>query len=324
MKPQVLITNYLSADHLGPLEGLAEIIQGPDDDLTMSRREVLARAAELEGIINHGELRTDTELLDAAPKLKIIANLAAGIENLDPDLLARRGVWATNTPDAFTEAPADCTLALLLALARRIAEGDHYIRSGAWSKDGIRQEWWEGSLLSGKTLGIVGFGRIGQEVARRAEAFGMKIVYYNRSARQDPRSCSLDELVTTADVISLHVPLTDQTHHLFDGRRLAQMKPGAFLVNMARGPVVDEAALVQALGQGRLGGAALDVFEKEPEVHPDLLTIKNVVLVPHIGGATQESRRQARLTCAQNVAEVLKGNKPITPVNDIARFQATQ
>jgi glyoxylate reductase len=312
--PRVLITNTVPDDILVPLAGLADVILGPDGGQTTPRDEVLRLAPDLVGIINQGELRVDAELLDHAPQLKIVANVAAGYNNLDTDLMAARGVWATNTPDAFYEATADFTLAMILAVARFLAKGDRYIRAGKWQR--FEPGVWDGMLLAGKTLGIVGYGRTGQAVATRARAFGMQVIYNRRQQTADPAFRALDDLLAEADCVSLHVPLLPETHHLLDVRRLAQMKRGAYLINMARGPVVDEAALVAALQNGHLAGAALDVFEEEPKVHPALLSMDNVVLAPHVGGGTRESRRTARLLCAENIAAVLRGERPMTPVNE--------
>jgi glyoxylate reductase len=224
-------------------------------------------------------------------------------------------VWATNVPDAFTAATADATLGLLLCLARRLAEADRYVRSGRWEEDGFRPGAWDGLLLAGKTLGVVGYGAIGQAVARRARAFDMPVIYHRRRQSADPDHRPLDALLAESDVVSLHVPLTDQTRHLINAARLQQMKRGALLVNMARGPVVDEAALAAALESGHLAGAALDVFEHEPRVTPALLGMPQVVLAPHLGGGTTESRSWARLTCARNVAAILQGRQPPDAVN---------
>jgi glyoxylate reductase len=312
--PRVLITNTVPDDILEPLRGLAEVTLGPDGGLTTPRDEVLQLAPELAGIINQGELRVDAELLDHAPNLRIVANVAAGYNNFDTALMAARGVWATNTPDAFYEATADFTLAMILAVARFLVKGDGYVRALQWKR--FEPGVWDGMLLAGKTLGIVGYGRTGQAVARRARAFGMNIIYTRRQVSDDPEARTLDDLLAESDFVALHVPLVAETRHLIDARRLAQMKPGAYLINMARGPVVDEAALAAALQSGHLAGAGLDVFENEPQVHPALLTMDNVVLAPHVGGGTRESRQMARLLCAQNVAAVLRGERPLTPVNE--------
>ena len=322
--PKVLITNAVPQDALQPLAGIAEVIQGPAGGPLMSRDETLRYAPALHGIINQAELRVDETLLDAAPQLRIVANVAIGVDNLDLDLMARRGVWATNVPDAFVASTADCALALMLNLARRINAADRYVRSRQWLHDGFQPGIWDGALLAGKTLGIVGYGRIGKAVAKRARAFDMRVIYHSRRPSADEGYRTLDGLLAEADLVSLHTPLTASTRHLIDRGRLARMKAGACLINMARGAVVHEAALVDALREGKLAGAALDVFEFEPEVHPALLQMPNVCLTPHIGGGTRESRRAARRLCAENIAAVLQGKAPVTPVNNPASASSSR
>jgi glyoxylate reductase len=322
MMPKVLITNYVPDDHIEPLIGLAEIIKGPSGGPMCTRSEVLALAPGLTGIINQHELAVDRELLSAAPQLRIVANVAMGHNNMDLTALNEFGVWGSNAPDVFSEATADHTIALLLALARRIPSADAYVRSGRWAEDGFQPGPWDGMLLGGKTIGIVGFGQIGRAVARRAEAFGMRVIFNSNRGQQDPRFRTLDALLPEADVVSLHVPLSPTTRHLINPRSIGRMKPGSILLNMARGPVVDEDALCVALTQGHLRGAGMDVAENEPRIHPGLLARDSVVFSPHIGGGTVESRRQARLTCALNVAEVLQGRVPIHPVNCPSRPRA--
>ena len=309
----VLITNTVPDNVLEPLAGRAHIIQGPPE--IMTRAEVLRLAPDLDAIINQGELAINTELLDHAPRLKIVANVAVGYNNFDVPLMSARGVWGTNAPDIFTEPTADCTFALMLAVARMLVKADRFVREGAWTR--FEPGPWDGVLLHGKTLGIVGYGQIGKAVARRAQAFGMKIIYTRRQPDSDPAYRPLEALLAESDFISLHTPLTETTRHLMNAETFAHVKRGAYLINMARGPVVDEAALVAALESGQLAGAGLDVFEQEPQVHPALIGMDNVVMAPHIGGGTVESREQARLLCAENVAAVLQGQRPLTPVNEI-------
>lgn len=313
--PVVLCTNSVPDDVLSPVQGLATVLQGPGGGYTTPREEVLALAPQLCAIVNQGELAIDQELLDAAPQLRVIANVAAGYNNMDLELMSARGVWGCNTPEAFYEATADFTLAMILSAARFLAHGDRYVRAGGWKR--FEPGVWDGALLRGKTLGIVGYGRTGVAVAQRASAFGMRIIYTRRTVSTDPAWRSLDDLLAESDFVSLHTPLTPETQHLLDANRLASMKRGSWLINMARGAVVDEDALVQILRSGHLSGAALDVFEREPELHPALLTMDNVVLAPHMGGCTRESRRMARLTCFENVALVLRGQRPSTPVNEL-------
>ncbi|MCC5808042.1 MAG: hypothetical protein JJU00_17070 [Opitutales bacterium] len=317
MKPKVLITNRVPEDHLAPLLGWTEIIQGPGGGALMPRGEVLRLAPDLDAIINQAELKVDRELLEKASRLKIVANVSIGIDHLDTEALGAAGVEATNVPDAFVESAADCALALLLCVARRILEADAYVRSGAWPRDGFQPGRWDGALLAGKTIGIVGFGKIGRGVARRAGAFGMQVRVHDPACTDDSRHLPLDELLATADVLSLHLPLLPSTRGLIDGTKLALLPKGAVVLNLARGGVLREDALVAALKSAHLGGAGLDVFENEPRPHPALVDMPNVVLTPHIGGGTRESRRQARLLCAENVARVLKGQRPLTPVKEV-------
>jgi glyoxylate reductase len=264
-----------------------------------ARDELLARVAGKEGLMLMLTDRVDDELLDAAgPQLRIVADYAVGIDNVDVEACRRRGVVVSNTPDVLTETTAELTLAIVLALLRRVAEGDRLIRRG--------EQWiWAPNLMLGRglaslTLGLVGYGRIGRAVARLAVAHGMNVVHSSRSS-----GIPLEELLVTADVVSLHLPLSDESRHLIDAVALAQMKPSAVLVNVSRGPIVDEEALVTALREGRIAGAALDVFEREPEVHPGLLELENVVLVPHLGSATLETREAMGMLCVEALRAVL-------------------
>lgn len=318
MKPRVLWTNQPPDADVAPLSDVAEVVRGGEGVKPMSREAVLEAAGEVDAIVNQAELRVDDEVLDAAPRLRVVGNVAIGTNNLDLQAMARRNVWATHVPDAFAESAADFTFALLLAVARRLVEADAYVRRGDWPGDGFQPGAWDGLLLSGKTLGIVGFGKIGRAVAQRAEAFGMAIRVNDPRCGDDPRFLELDELCETADVLTLHCPLVDNTRGLMDAGRLARMKPEAILINMARGPVVVESDLAAALESGKLGGAGLDVFENEPEVHQGLRAHPRAVLSPHIGGGTKTSRRDARLTVARDVAAVLKGERPGHPVIDLA------
>ncbi len=312
---KVLITNTVPANTLEPLTSIATVIQGPDNGDLTPRAEILRLAPELDAIINQAELVVDEELLQLAPRLKIVANVAMGANNLNCDLMARYGVWATNTPGVFADSTADCTLGMVINLARQLVTADRYVRSGSWVQDGFQPGVWDGIGLRGKVLGIVGFGHIGRSVAERARAFGMSIIFNDPKGADHSEYRSIDDLMQEADFVSLHVPLTPSTHHLINARRFELMKPHAFLINMARGPVVHEKALVAALRSNRIAGAALDVFEFEPDVHHDLLQMDNVCLTPHLGGATRESRYQARRLAAENVAAVLRGDEPLTPLN---------
>lgn len=262
--------------------------------------------------------RVDSSLFAACPNLRVVAVYAVGVNNVDLQAAFRAGVWVTNTPEVLTEATADLAMALLLAVTRRVVEGDRFVREGRF--DGWRPDLLLGTGLTGKKLGIVGFGRIGQAVARRALAFGLTVLYHSRRAHPEGENPgvrfvpSLGELLPQVDFLSLHCPLTPQTHHLLNGPRLASMKPGSYLINVARGEVVDEAALVEALKVGPLAGAGLDVYEHEPRVHPELLSLPNVVLLPHLGSATRETREAMAELAVGNVLAVLAGQKPLTPV----------
>ena len=264
--------------------------------------ELVDEPAGVDGLVTTPRDRVDAALLDRA-RPRVVANFAVGYDNVDLDAASARGVVVTNTPDVLTRATAELTIALILALLRRVAEGDRLVRSGTpWA---IAPTFMLGRGLAGLTLGIVGFGRIGREVARLAECHGMRVLA--------TRSTPLDELLAQADVVTLHVPLTPETQHLVDPRRL---KPGAVLVNTSRGPVLDEAALVEALRDGHLAGAALDVYEHEPDVHPGLLELDNVVLTPHIGSATHEARQAMGMLCVEALREALvQGQVPRNALN---------
>jgi glyoxylate reductase len=249
--------------------------------------------------------RVDGALLDSAPELAIVANIAVGYDNIDVPAAKSRGVVVTNTPDVLTGATAELTWGLILAAARRIAEGDRLIRRGQWK--GWALDFMLGMELRGKQLGIIGRGRIGRAVAAIAPAFGMTAVF----AKHD---MSFDELLVSSDVISIHTPGTPETRHLIDRKALARMKRSAILVNTARGSLVDEEALVWALGERLIAGAALDVYEKEPAVHPGLLSMEHVVLAPHLGSATRETRTAMADLAVANVLAVLDGRPPVTPV----------
>ena len=250
--------------------------------------------------------RIDASVLARAPRLRVVANCAVGYDNVDVAALTAAGIALTNTPDVLTEATAELAFALIMAAARRLPEGEALVRSGAW--EGWRLDQLLGVQLLGKTLGIIGMGRIGQAVARRAAAFGMDVIHAD--AGED-----IDGVFARADVVSLHCPLTPATHHLVDARRLALMKPTAILVNTARGACVDAGALVDALTAGRIFAAALDVFEREPEIDGRLLACPRLVLAPHIGSATTEARTQMAQLCADGVLAVLSGQRPGNLVN---------
>ena len=256
-------------------------------------------------------------VIQAADRLKIIASYAVGVDQIDRAAAASRGIVVTNTPNVLTDATADLTMALLLSLTRRIVEGDRLVRTGGFAG------WAPGLLLGrdlkGKVFGVVGPGRIGKAVARRAKAFGMTVIAFGRSPRHegdpdDPPRVSFDELLRRSDVVSIHLPLTEDTRRLFDAATFAKMKPGSLLINTARGPIVDEMALTLALDSGSLAGAGLDVYENEPKISLALLTDDRVVLMPHAGSATVETRREMARMVVEDVRRVLSGEKPLRPV----------
>ncbi|GAB3620767.1 D-glycerate dehydrogenase [Glutamicibacter endophyticus] len=288
---------------------------------SIDRAELLRRVAGADAIVSLLTERVDGELLDAAgEQLQVVSNVAVGYDNIDVPACTTRGVRATNTPGVLTEATADIALGLILMATRRLGEGERLIRAEEPWKWGMF--FLLGSGLQGKTLGVVGMGGIGQATARRAKAFGMEIVYQSRSeldpavaAELGARRVELDELLEISDVVSLHCPYGPNTHHLIGAAELDRMKSSAYLVNTARGPIVDEAALARALRDGVIAGAGLDVFEKEPQVHPELLEQQNAVLVPHLGSATVETRTAMAVLAAKNTLAVLAGETPPTPVN---------
>jgi glyoxylate reductase len=259
--------------------------------------------------------RVDAAVLGRAPALRVIANCAVGVDNVDVAAATARGIAVTNTPDVLTDATAELAFALMLAAARRVVEGDRLVRSQAWTGWALDQLL--GIQLAGKQLGIIGFGRIGQAVARRAFGFEMRVVYADRRVKAAPpaRLVPVDELFATSDVVSLHCPLTPETQRIVNARRLDLMKPTAILVNTARGGCVDEPALIDALEAGRIFGAALDVYAREPELDPRLLACPRLTLAPHIGSATTEARTQMAQLCADAVIEALSGRRPPNLVN---------
>ena len=297
----VLITQAIDPAGLAILDGL--VVRYRVGEAPIERDDLLDKIAGCIAVMPMPTDRIDAEVLDAGVPLKVVANHAVGVDNIDLDACLERGVVVTNTPGVLTEATADLAMALMLAACRRVAEADRYVRAGRFV--GWRPTDFRGLDLLGARLGIVGMGRIGAAVAVRARAFGMDVVWHNSSS-----GMPLDQLLATSDVVSLHCPLTEQTRHLIDAAALASMKEGSVLVNTARGPVVDEAALAQALDTGPLMAAALDVFEQEPVVHPALLELENVVLAPHIGSATVGTRRRMAVKAAQNLAAVLEGREP--------------
>ncbi|HEU4463004.1 MAG TPA: D-glycerate dehydrogenase [Solirubrobacterales bacterium] len=313
------VANRIPAPAVALLREAGEV-RIDEREQAIPREDLLALVAGAEAVLTLLHDRVDEEFLEAAgPQLRCVANVAVGYDNVDVAAAERRGVVVTNTPGVLDDATADLTMALILAATRRLAEGDRLVRSGQpW---GWGMGFMLGSSLQGKRLGIVGLGSIGRWVAQRARAFGMEIAYHQRNpapaeveAALGAQRKPLQQLLAEADVVSLHCPLTPETHHLVGAEQLAAMKPGAVLINAARGPIVDEAALAAALAEGRIAAAGLDVFEREPEVEPGLLRLDNVVLTPHLGSATVETRTAMAELAARNAISVLSGQGPLTPV----------
>lgn len=343
MRPFIFITRRLPDAALDRLSEVCDFDPGLAQG-SLAREALIQGVRQAEGLICLLTDRIDQEVMAAGPRLKIIANVAVGYNNIDVTAAQQRNIFVTNTPGVLTEATADLTWALILAVTRRVTEAD------AWLRDGNFTTWdfdlFPGFELKGRTLGIIGYGRIGRAVARRATGFGMSVLYCGRNEiafRDDPerakyrsgtrtanlpgiisdssrtgglqdgltvRRADFAELLARSDIISLHVPLAAATRHLLDATALAQVKPTAYVINTARGEVVDEAALVAALQQGRIAGAGLDVYEYEPRVSPELMTMKNVVLLPHIGSATRETRLAMAMTAVENVIDVFSGRTP--------------
>jgi glyoxylate reductase len=345
-KPKVLVTSRLPSVALEPLRHATEL-DYRNEAGPIPRDMLLERVRDIDGLVAQLTDKIDAELIAAAPKLRVVADVAVGYNNVEIAAAKQRGIMVTHTPDVLTDATADLTLGLILGITRRLVEGDRLIRRGGW-KGGFGLDFMLGTDLRGKRLGIVGMGRIGQAVARRAVAFGMEIAYAlsprasQRTQLSEPPSSPgahssgspsfvganrfdgftatpliLDELLGSSDIVSIHVPLTPETRHLIDQKKLARMRRSAYLINVARGPVVDEAALAWALKEGVISGAGLDVFENEPNVHPDLVALENVMLVPHLGSATRETRTRMAELAVSNCLNVVLGKPPLTPVPEM-------
>jgi glyoxylate reductase len=310
---KVLLTRRVPSSVLAPLEAQHELEVWPGE-AAIPRQELLARVAGKDALITVLTDRVDDGVLEAGRDLKIVANIAVGYDNIDVAAVRRHGLVATNTPDVLTEATAEMTWALILGIARRMVEGDRLVRAGGWK--GWTFDFMLGTELRGKQLGIIGAGRIGRAVAAKAPAFGMKAVFARRqgtpSRGADDRT--LDEILVASDVITVHVPGSAATRHMIDRKAFARMKRSALFVNTARGSVVDEDALVWALQERLIAGAGLDVYENEPAVHPGLAAFENVILAPHLGSATRETRTAMADLAVRNVLAVLAGAPPLTPI----------
>ncbi len=315
--PSIYLTRRIPQPAIDRLQEVFTVRLNPHDRV-LSPAELLWEVRDCDALLCLLTDRIDRAVIDAAPRLKCIANYAVGFNNIDLDYASARGIVVCNTAGVLTESTADLAFALILSSARRIVEGDIFTRGGLF-------RGWEPMLMLGqdvhhKTLGLIGMGRIASAVARRATGFDMRIIYHSRSTPKGniPASChpvSLHQLLREADIISIHVPLTAETRHMLGKQELDMMKPTAVLINTARGPVVDEAALAEALASGKLAAAGLDVYENEPEIHPDLLKLPNVVLLPHIGSASITTRTAMGMLAANNAIAVIRGEEPPSRVN---------
>ncbi len=319
MKPAVLVTKKVYPKALELLRAEAEVAYH-DSRSGYSPEDLITQAQGKAGVVCQLTDKFSADVFDRLPDLKVLSNVAVGYDNIDAAAATERGVLVTNTPGVLTETTADLAFTLMMAAARRLTEAERFLRDGQWG------EWYIDLLcgydIHGATLGLLGMGRIGQAVARRAAGFNMKVLYYNRS-RLDPaveaelgvRYVSFDELLAESDFLSVHTPLTPETRHIIGAVELSKMKRTAILVNTARGPVVNEAALAKALADKTIASAGLDVFEQEPRVHPDLLKVDNVVLAPHVGSATIATRTRMCTMAAENCLAALRGDKPPNLVN---------
>jgi glyoxylate reductase len=309
-KPSVLLTTKVPSSVLGTLEAACDVDY--NDTGALSHDALVERVRGKNGLICVFTDAVSRDVMDAGRDLEVISTLAVGYNNIDVAAARGRGIVVTNTPDVVTDATADLTWALIMDITRRISEGDRLVRRGGWS--GWTFDFMLGTELRGKQLGIIGYGRIGRAVAGRATAFGMRVAHTGRQSAADPAALPLDRLLASSDVVSMHCPLTPDTRHLINQASLARMKRSAYLINASRGPVVDEGALAWALKNRIISGAALDVYEDEPRVHPGLLALENVVLVPHLGSATTETRTAMANLAVRNTIAVLTGQPALTPV----------
>ena len=318
MNWKVLVTRRIPTEGLDLLRTSGAEVWLHDEESPMPRNELLAQLRSCDGVIIGGGERVNAEFFDASPKLKVVSCHAVGYDNVDLAEATRRRILITNTPDVLTDAVADLTWALMLGVARRVVEGDHLARSGKWQ--GLSPTLLRGVDVAGKTLGIVGAGRIGAAVAKRGTGFSMRLLYFARSAKPEMealggRRVTFDEILCESDFLCVHVPLTPDTRHLFGEAEFRKMKPTASFINMARGAVVDEAALVRALREGWIAGAGLDVYEHEPQISPELLPMPNTLLLPHLGSATVETRRRMSILAVENLLAVLEGRPCPNVVN---------
>jgi glyoxylate/hydroxypyruvate/2-ketogluconate reductase len=321
LKPSILVTRATFEEVIGELRRRFEVEDNQAADTPWNGEELRRRLADKDAVLTTGSDRVDAATLDAAPRLKAVCNVAVGYNNIDLAACSERGVLATNTPEVLDDTTADTAWALLMAAARRITEAERWLRAGNW-KEGWKHDRLLGQDVHHATLGIIGMGRIGQAMARRAKGFSMRVLYHNR--RRAPKAVekelgakyvTLDRLLKESDFVSLNMPYSPEAHHLIGAERLARMKPTAVIVNAARGGVIDDAALIQALRERRIAAAGLDVFEGEPRFNPAFLDLENVAMIPHIGSATRATRMKMNQIALKNLAAALSGRRPPNLLN---------
>jgi lactate dehydrogenase-like 2-hydroxyacid dehydrogenase len=321
VKPRILVTRATFPEVIEQLRGRFDVEDNQADDAPLSGDELRRRLADKEGVLSTGSDRIDAAVLDAAPHLKAVCNNAVGYNNIDLAACSERGILATNTPGVLDETTADTAWALLMAAARRITEAERWLRAGNW-KEGWKHDRLLGQDVHHATLGIIGMGRIGQAIARRARGFSMRVLYHNRNRAPKAvekalgaKYASLEKLLKESDFLSLNLPYSPEARHLIGARELALMKPTAVIINAARGGIIDDAALIQALKERRIAAAGLDVFEGEPKFNPGFLELDNVALVPHIGSATRATRVAMVKLAVKNLTVALSGRRPPSLLN---------
>ena len=317
MNPKVLITRKVPNNWITELENLADVtIWDKKDHFLMPRKDLLLQIKQYDALINFAEVKANEEFVECAPKLKIIANCSIGFDNLNLPLLTSHGIWASNAPGFFNYPVAEYVFAGILTISRRLLEADDFVRKGKWQA--FEPGRWDGVSLKEKTVGIIGLGTIGKELWLMVKAMGAKVIYYTPKPGKAEGWTPFEELVSSSDVISIHVPLTPKTVNLFNEKVMAKAKQGVIIANTSRGSILDQAALVQALRSGKVGGAVLDVFQDEPNIPDELYQMKNVLLTPHIAGGTQSAREACVKRAVQNVVSVLQKKKPINALNDLS------
>ncbi len=316
MQSKVLVTGMVPKEWVEELNGIAEVtIWDRVRNFLIPRNELLSEIGNYEAVINFAEVKADEELIQCAHKLKIIANCSIGFDNLNLNLLTSKSIWASNSPGFFNYPVAEYVFAGIIVISRRLLEADGFVREGKWHA--FEPGRWDGVCLKEMTVGIVGLGTIGKELRQMVKAMGAKVIYFTPLPGKEEGWVTFEELISSSDVISIHVPLTPKTINLINSEVISKVKQGVIIANTSRGMIIDQKALILALQLGKVGGAILDVFQDEPNVPDELFRMKNVLLSPHIAGGTKSARELCVKGAVQNVAAVLKGNKPKNALNDL-------